>query len=462
VTLTDYLHVLRKRWRSVVVCALVVVGLSGAFVWHATPKYRASAQLFVAAKGSGSGASSLAEGGQFTQQRVLSYADIIDSPQLTGPVADALHDGLTADQIAGEVSANAPLNTVLLDVNVTDTSATRAQALANAVSERFAAYAAQLETTPGSATSPVKVTVVKYARLPQAPVSPKTSIDLALGLIVGLALGVGVAVLRETLDNTIRTTDDLQRLAGSGAIGIIPYDADAKNHPLVVAQGVHPGRSESFRQLRTNLQFVDVDRPPRSIVFTSSVPNEGKSTTVCNLAITMAQAELKVLVIEADLRRPRACSYLGLTDDVGLTSVLIGAAKIEDVVQQWHDDLPLHVLPAGPTPPNPSELLASRGMADLLEELQSSYDMLLLDSPPLLPVTDGAVIASQADGAVVVVRYGKTRREQLQRSVEALEGVSARMLGCVINMAPHRGRDAYHYGYAYDYAPRKVSPTAST
>jgi non-specific protein-tyrosine kinase len=205
------------------------------------------------------------------------------------------------------------------------------------------------------------------------------------------------------------------------------------------------------------LQFVDVDHPPRSIVFTSSVPNEGKSTTVCNLAITIAQAGLKVLVVEADLRRPRASTYFGLSDDVGLTSVLIGTAKIADATQQWHADLPLYVLPAGPTPPNPSELLASMGMADLLKQLEASYDLVLLDSPPLLPVTDAAVMASRADGAVIIVRYGKTRREQLQRSVESLAGVSARTLGCVINMAPTRGRDAYHYGYAYDYAPRDAS-----
>jgi capsular exopolysaccharide synthesis family protein len=451
-TPNDFLRLIRKRWLLIAVCTLIGVGVSAASIWRATPQYQASAQLFVAAKDSGD-LSTLAQGGQFTQQRVQSYAEIVDSPQVTGPVAAQLGGGLSALQIAHEVSASAPLNTVLVNVHVTDPSAARAQALANAVSEQFATYAAQLETTPGGAASPVKVTVVKHALLPTSPVSPKKALDLILGLLVGLAIGIGAAVLRESLDTSVKTGDDIQEIGGRGTIGVIGFDSDAKKHPLVVAHGAHPSRSEAFRQLRTNLQFVDVDAPPRSIVFTSSVPGEGKTTTVCNLSITLAQAGTSVLLIEADLRRPRASNYLGLTDSVGLTNVLAGSVRLGDVTQRW-GDLDLHVLPAGPTPPNPSELLGSRGMADLLAQAEVDYDLVLLDAPPLLPVTDAAVLAAQASGAVVIVRHGKTHGEQLRRSVEALESVNAKLLGCILNMTPTRGPDAYHYGYSYQTSDR--------
>jgi non-specific protein-tyrosine kinase len=288
-------------------------------------------------------------------------------------------------------------------------------------------------------------------------------LDLALGFLIGLGLGCAGAVLRETLDNTIKSTDDVQRLTGRPAIGVIAFDPDAKSNPLVVVEDLHGVRSEAFRQLRTNLQFVDVDTPLRSIVCTSSVPAEGKTTTICNLAITLAHTGMRVLLVEADLRRPRVGQYMGLDNAVGLTSVLIGAAEFDDAVQHWGKDRLLDVLASGPTPPNPSELLGSRGMAQLLRTMEERYDLVLLDAPPLLPVTDAAVLAVETTGAVVIVHHGKTRREQLENSANALAAVGAQILGTVINFAPRKGPEAYYYGYAYDYRrpDKPAAPPAS-
>lgn len=450
--LHDYVRVLRKRWRLIALCTLVALGAAAAFTWTATPKYEARTQLFVAANDTSGGLSNLAQGGQFTQQRVQSYADIVNSPEVTDAVAAELQLGLSGKAIADEITASAPLNTVLVNVSVRDTIPSRAQAIANAVSDEFATFASQLETTPGTPTSPVKVTVVKRAALPTSPVSPRKTLNLVLGFLLGLAVGIGGAVLRETLDTTVKDPEQIQRDFGVSTLGAISYDPDAPKRPLIVQADPHSPRAEAFRQLRTNLQFVNVDQAPRSIVVTSSVPDEGKTTTATNLAIVLAESGLRVIIVEADLRRPRIAQYLGIEGAVGLTSVLINQAELKDAVQPWGGNGGLlHVLASGPTPPNPSELLGSKGMADLLRELERDYDLVLIDAPPLLPVTDAAVLANAVSGALVVVRHGRTRREQVARAIDSLRAVDTAVFGIVLTMTPTRGPDAYYYGYGYRY-----------
>jgi non-specific protein-tyrosine kinase len=223
------------------------------------------------------------------------------------------------------------------------------------------------------------------------------------------------------------------------------------------------------------LQYVDVDNPPKTVVITSSVPSEGKSTTACNLAIALAQAGSRVLLIEADLRRPKVAEYLGVDGSNGLTDVLIGKTTPENAIVTWQRGL-LDFLPAGTIPPNPSELLGSHQMAELLKELGKRYDIILLDAPPLLPVTDAAIMATAADGAILVARSGNTTKEQIRQAADALQQVNARLLGTVLNFAPQRKRRGYgsnyDYGYGYGYgyghgkskdaaAPESTEPNAA-
>lgn len=243
---------------------------------------------------------------------------------------------------------------------MTDQDPQQAQRIANSVAEQFTTVAAQLETREGERASPVKVSVVRAADLPGAPVSPRPTLNLALGLLVGLAVGVGAAVLRDTLDTSIKGADQVQEHLGLPTLGLIGYDSESFKRPLIVQVDPHSSRAEAFRQLRTNLQFLDVDKPPRSIVLTSSLPQEGKSTTACNLAITLGQAGVRVVLVEGDLRRPRLADYLGIEGAVGLTDVLVGRAKLEDVLQPWGSG-GLRVLASGPTPPNPQERLGDPG-----------------------------------------------------------------------------------------------------
>ena len=261
---------------------------------------------------------------------------------------------------------------------------------------------------------------------------------------------LAAAVLRETLDTTVKGKDDLQQLTGATPLGVIAEDPDVAKRPLVVQVEAQSPRAETFRQLRTNLQFVDVDRPLKTVVMTSASAEEGKSTTACNLAITLAQAGVRTILVEADLRRPRVADYMGLEGAVGLTSVLTGLTSLDEALQPWGRNA-MWVLASGPLPPNPSEILGSHQMSELLKTLEDRADVIVLDSPPLLPVTDAAVLARHADGAVLVVRHGKTRREQVTRALEALQGVDARLLGTVLNWAPVKGPDADNYGYGPGY-----------
>jgi len=262
--LRDYGRLLRKRWLLILVCLLIGTGAGYGANKLATPVYEAQTQLFVSAESSGSTLADANQGGLFTQQRVKSYAQIVNTPTVLGPVIDALHLNMTVDQLAKEVSATAPLDTVLINVSVDDTSPTRARDIANAVSSQFADQVRILETPTSGATAPVKLTVVKQAGVPLVPVSPRTKVNLGLGLLLGLALGVGLAVLRESLDTTVKRVDDLQKITGAGTLGMIAFDHDAQKSPLVTAIDPTSQRSESFRTLRTNLQFVDVDHPPRT------------------------------------------------------------------------------------------------------------------------------------------------------------------------------------------------------
>jgi capsular exopolysaccharide synthesis family protein len=346
--------------------------------------------------------------------------------------------------LAGKVSTAVIPDTALLSVSVTDTSAVRAQEIANAIAIQFTRLVPTFETGPAGQPPGVRVTVVSPASLPSGPISPRPRRNVGGALALGLLIGVGLAVARQQLDTTVKTADEVSKLAGAPSLGTVVADANVPKSPLIIHDGPYAPRAEAFRKIRTGLQFVDVDREHKIVVVTSSVAGEGKTTTACNLAITMAQSGKRVLLIDADLRRPRAARYLGLPTGVGLTSVLVGTASLDEAVQIWGDDL-MSVLASGPLPPNPSEMLGSRHMRELLARLRDEYDLVLIDVPPVLPVTDAATTAAACDGVIVVVRHGKTRREQVAGTVAALRTVDANLLGTVLNLAPQRGAEQSYY-----------------
>ena len=445
--LQDFLTVIRTRWITVLVTAFVTILAAVSFTLLQTPLYQASTRLFVSTVG-GTSVSDLYNGNQLSQERVLSYAQLITGETLAQRTIDRLNLDIAPLTMTEKVTAKVKPSTVLIDVSVVDTSPVRARDIANALSDEFVVMVRELETPAEGAKPDARVVVEQRATVPPKPVVPKKLRNLALGILFGGILGAGLAILRDVLDNTIKERDEIGEITGKGVVGAVPFDKNRRQTPAISFETDNSPGAESFRKLRTNLQFLSVDSPPRLITITSSVPNESKTTTAINIALALAEADHNVILVEGDMRRPSIARYLNLVGSVGLSNVLSGSASLDDVIQE--SKFPrLKVLTAGPTPPNPSELLGSLVAKKVLGELRDRYDYVIIDTPPLLAVIDGAILAKASDGAILVVRAGETRREQLKHSVGVLNDVGATILGSVLSMVPTKRGGAYSYNYQY-------------
>ncbi|MFU8871584.1 polysaccharide biosynthesis tyrosine autokinase [Micromonospora sp. SL4-19] len=437
----SYPRLIRRHWWIVLITVMLALGIAALVTVRTPARYQASVTFFVTTPGQGTDAS---QTGLVLQQRVKSYADLLTSDRLAQSVVEESPLGLTANQVQGRISTSTEADTVLLKATFTDTDRTRALKTTEALSAKFVEMVQRVETPPGGSSSTIKLEVVSGPRVTTSPVSPQPVKNLVLGGLVGLLAGAVLAVLRGLADVRMRDAVALQRVTGSPLLGEVPYEAGAKAAPLIVGEAANSARAEAVRKLRTNLRFVDVHEPARVIAVTSALQGEGKTTMACNTAIALAEAGWRVLLIDADLRRPKVADYLGLDGGVGLTDVLVGDVHVGDVVQRWGGKS-LLVLPSGATPPNPSELLGSKAMADLLVALRESADIVVIDTAPLLAVTDGVVVAVQADGALLVTQQGRTSRSQVAAAARALQSVSVRLLGCVLNMAKVAKADAHQY-----------------
>lgn len=445
--LRGYLKVLQRRWISILVIMLATLAVTAAVTFLLTPKYTSSTRLFFGVQAAQSG-SDLAQGSTFAENQLTSYAQVATSPLVLQPVIDQLGLQTTPDLLAQKVSAFAPSDTVIIQVTVTDPNAAQSAKIANAVGQQLASVSSDLSPRRQDGSQAVKATILAPAQVPTAPSSPNILRNLAAGLILGLLLGVAVAILRRVLDTKIRNEADLELVTDVPVLGVVPFDSDAEAHPVVIRDDPLSVRSEAVRRLRTNLQFVEAAEHSRSVVVTSAIPGEGKSTAALNLAASLSDAGLSVVLVDADLRRPSLARYVGIEGSVGLTTVLIGEATLDDVLQPWGDSS-LRVLPSGQVPPNPSELLGSGAMADVLEQLTARFDMVLLDSPPLLPVTDGAILGRLAGTTLMVVGADRLHRSQLKGALESLATAGVNVAGVVLNkVAPHNF-GPYEYGYTY-------------
>ncbi|MBW3626294.1 MAG: polysaccharide biosynthesis tyrosine autokinase [Actinobacteria bacterium] len=294
--------------------------------------------------------------------------------------------------------------------------------------------------------------LVSAAAEPTTPVRPKPVRNAVLALVVGLMLGVAVAFLREHLDDTVKGKDDLNRvLPGLTVLGLIPAVAGWKDRatPRVVSVSDPTSQvAEAYRSLRTSVQFLSLDDPLRIIQLTSPNASEGKTTTLANLAVALSRAGQRVVVVCCDLRRPRVHEFFGLDNAVGFTSVLLGEVPLSAALQQVQGER-LALLASGPPPPNPSELLASKRTSDLLTALRRECDVVLVDSPPVLPVTDAMVLSRMVDATILVGTAGQTTRREYQRSFEMLQQVDANLVGTVLNGVEQGGGYGYGYGYGY-------------
>lgn len=446
----DYLRIVRKHWRSIVAIVLVAVIGAGLFSLLSKPTYTATTSIFLSVK-SVTSAGDLNSGSTFAENQVQSYARVARTPIVLQPVIDSLGLDLTAEGLAAQVTATVPANTATVDFAVVNGDPDQAARIANAIGERVVATVKELSPPSANGGEMVTATIIRPAATPSSPTTPKPAQNLALGLMLGLLLGVGQAVLRDSLNTLVRSEHDIARVTSRPVIGSIMFDQSLVDGSRTTVADPRSVRAETYRRLRTNLQFLGLEDGRRAIVVTSTVPGEGKTTTAINVAVTMAAAGERVLLIDADLRRPRIADQFGLESAAGLTTVLIGQASLDDVVQPQGTS-GLDVLASGPIPPNPSELLGFPVMKKLLEEATQRYDVVILDTPPLLPVTDAAILSRITSGALIVVGSRVVRRPELEAALQSLDRVEARVLGLVINKMQKQDEDHYGYGYGYQHA----------
>ena len=446
-TIQDFLRLLRSRW--LIICATTAVAVAGAaaYTFLTTPLYEASTRLFVSTT-SGDSVSDILSGSQFSQERVVSYTELLMGETLAKRTIAKLGLNMTPKELQANVTATAKADTVLLNLSVRDPSPVRARDIADALSDEFVVMVRELETPENGSAPAARVVVEQRASVPEQPVSPNKTRNLAMGLAVGVLLGLGLAYLRDRLDNTVKDRQTLEQITNVGLVGSIPLDKELRKKPAITFDHDNSAIAEAFRKLRTNLQFLAVDDPPRVIVVTSSMPNEGKSTTAINIALALAEAEHNVVLVDGDLRRPRLDKYLDLIGRVGFSTVLAGRATLDEVLQKTPFPR-LTVLTSGEVPPNPSELLGSLAAKKILAELRAGFDYVVVDSSPLLAVTDASILAADADGALLMARFGQTTREQLGHAVRHPADVGAPLLGAIFTLTPARGKTAYNYGYDY-------------
>lgn len=464
-TFEDFLKLVLRNIGTILLC-VVMGGLAAFGVLKLTPvTYTAQSTAYVRVALAQDNSSAYYSASQLALQKVKAFVPVFTSTPVAETVIKDLNLTETPAGLASKVKATNATGSLTIDVTATASNPDLAQSIADAVVRVSGDQVKLLE----GASSPIEVVPMASAALSTITVKPQPLLYVALGLLIGLVIGLGVAVIRNQFDTRVRTAEDVERGFDEPVLGVLP-----QSKVLSRAEPDIDGdfrASEALRKLRTNLRFVNIDQELRCIIITSPGAGEGKSSVASSLARVMALAGQEVLLVEADLRRPTVGATFGVRENVGLTQVLAGTVPLEDAVAST-DTPGLHVLPAGETPPNPSELLGSQRMKDLLGFLRSWY-FVIVDAPPLLPVTDGALLTRDADGALVVAAARKTGTEQLRQAIGTVEQVQGRVLGIVLNGAasgrfsrlkygdPEYGYGSYSSRYG-DYRANNAKKPAAT
>lgn len=330
---------------------------------------------------------------------------------------------------------------------------------------RAAALEAQLQTLPDAeALSRGGGSIISAASLPQVPVRPNKTLNITLSALVGIILALGMAYLAENLDDTLTSPEEVESRVGAPILGYIPLVKEWKDHKFKLAMESEHGSSaeESYRTLMTNLRFASLEEPVRVILVTSPVAEIGKSTTAANLAATMAQAGEKVLLVSADLRRPSAHKFFGLTNSRGLLQALDRRYQLPDALQKDPRRKTFRLLAAGGIPPNPTEILDSDRFREIMSGLDGLFDIVIVDSPPVLGLGDASALASQVDGILFVVRSGSVTNREISHAVDQLKKAGGRIIGCVMNAIDPVDGYGYYYNYYYSQYTTNGHKTTTT
>lgn len=454
----EYVSALRKRWLAIALISLIGAGAGFGLAKTTVPGFRSSTTTFVSLA-RGETVSELVQGTMYTQNLVESFAQLATMPTVLDPVIDELDLDMTARTLGRTVTATAPLNTMFVEISATSPNPQLAAAIADSVTANLARTVESIAPSGPENTPSVTMTVVADAVVPTVPYTPNTKLNVALGGVGGLAVGVAFALILTVLDTRVRGIKDVPSHQDRVLLGVVPRERSRRDQVTILGEP-HGAGAESFRRIQTNLQFIGAASQLRTLVVSSSVAGEGKSTVALNVALALAEKGGRVLLVDADLRRPTIAAVTGLEPSVGLTTVLVGSASLDDVTQSWGES-GLDIVVAGDIPPNPAQLIDSAGMQALLDEAAGRYDHVVLDAPPILPVADGVVLARRTDGVVIVVGSGRVRRTQVSTALNALDTVGARCLGLVVNFAdPSHADTPRGYVASEPSAPERLAAAA--
>jgi succinoglycan biosynthesis transport protein ExoP len=432
VELHGYFRILRAR--RAVVATVTAISILVALVYSlaVTPTYVASSSVFLSA-GIGRTSGELSRNFTYVQGLVRSYSQVATEPVVLGPVIRNLELDTTPTQLAHSITAQAPLDTVIIEIKVSDSSAEQAARIANAVAAQLSSTVNSLVPGVTENSRPVSVTTLTQAAVPEYAASPRKTLNVTLGLLIGLLLGAVLAISRDALDVRIRSPREATALTRVPVIGaVIAQPARPPRWALpALRPQLHRGARELDNQLRTNFQFLRGQRSLKNVVFTSALLDGATSLTVSNLATALGEAGLRVLIVDADLRRPTLAAAHGITTDLGLTSVLLDGAAVDSVVTRSAVS-PIWVLPTGPALRDPSLMMNDDAVKTLLTELAAGYDVVLIKAPPVLVVADGLMLAAAGDGVVVVADEEAMNRDVLAEQMRALDIAGAEVLGVVL------------------------------
>jgi capsular exopolysaccharide synthesis family protein len=440
-------------WWIIAATTLLGTGAALLVTTMTPPTFQASTSYYVSVAGQDTGsAGEIAQGSTAAQQKIKSYTELAASPRVLQQVIDDLHLPGTPASLGKRVTSTVNTGTVIISISAKDGDAATAAKIAEHIGTTLATVVSEIEPATASGAPSVKLEEVTPATEPTAPVAPKKTADLLLGVLGGIAAGAALTLLRAAADTRVRTAEDLD--VEVPVIGDIAFDTDASRRPLIVRDEANSIRSEAFRSLRTNIQFLRTGGAP-TIAVTSARPSEGKTTTTANLGIALSKSGIRTVIIDADLRRPNLAKTMDIEGAVGLTDLLVGRAELDDVVQEWGVD-GLSILPAGTIPPNPSELIGSEAMVRVVAELAATFDVVLVDTPPVLAVTDSALVSTLVSTTLLVTAANQTKRSDVRAAVEALARVGERADGIVLTKTKHKASRYAYYRSEYASRPANV------
>lgn len=445
--LKEYLLLLRRN--AILIASITLAGcLAGvAISLVLPPKYTSQSELFVSMTTSGA-VSEQQMASTFVEERIETYVGMVDSGPVLAPVIRKLDLHESPSELASRISAFSDPRTVLITIEATASSPDAAEQLSKAVSDSLVEFIGKIESSSGSEGNRVELVMTNPPVAPTEADGFAIWVWAAVGLALGFAVSLGLSLLRNALDNKLRSKSDLDAVTSAAVLASIPEAPRNESGSFLTDMSALDLRGEAFRRLRTNLGFVHLDDSKVSLLVTSAQAQEGKSSVSINLAIAMAQAGNRVALVDADLRKPTIATRMGLEGAVGLTTVLVGAAELEEVLQPWgHDEL--YVLATGELPPNPTELLDSRTMAKLVKHLSDQFDIVIFDGPPLLPVADGLVLAECVGRVLLVSSVGEVKLSDLKEASDNLEVLDI-PVSVVLNKVPVNSDEMA--GYAKTYA----------